>query len=145
MPTIWGFHHIENKHSLYRRKDCMRNYFLREQAKSTTDFEKKKMLPLRKEELKSYQDAIVCYICGKRFLKKFDNDKNYRKARDYCHITSKYRDAVHTIYNLRFIDPNEIPLAFHNHSNYDYYFIIEKLAKEFEGKFECPRENTGKY
>ena len=33
------------------------------------------MLPLRKEELKSHQDAKVCYICGKRFLKKFANDK----------------------------------------------------------------------
>ena len=35
------------------------------------------MLPL-KEELKSYQDANVCYICGKGFLKRFTNDKNYQ-------------------------------------------------------------------
>ena len=27
------------------------------------------MLPLTKEELKSYQDAKVCYICGKTLLK----------------------------------------------------------------------------
>ena len=27
------------------------------------------MLPLMKEELKSHQDAKVCYICGKRILK----------------------------------------------------------------------------
>ena len=31
-------------------------------------------------KLKSYQDAKVCYICGKRFIKKFANDKNYRKV-----------------------------------------------------------------
>ena len=27
------------------------------------------MLPLTREELKSHQDANVCYICGKRILK----------------------------------------------------------------------------
>ena len=37
------------------------------------------MLLLTKEELKSYQDAKVCYICGKRFLKKFTNDKTIEK------------------------------------------------------------------
>ena len=30
---------------------------------------KKKMLPLTKEQLKSHQDAKVCYNCGKRLLK----------------------------------------------------------------------------
>ena len=29
------------------------------------------MLPLTKDELKSYQDAKVCNICGKRILNKF--------------------------------------------------------------------------
>ena len=43
---------------------------LREHAKNIIDFEKKKMLPLRKEELKSHQDAKVCYVCGKIILKK---------------------------------------------------------------------------
>ena len=38
---------------------------LREHARNVIDFEKKKMLPLTKEELKSYQDAKVCYICEK--------------------------------------------------------------------------------
>ena len=59
------------------------------------------MLPLTKEELKSYQDAKGCYICGKRFQKKFANDKNYWKVRDHCHYTSKYRDASHSICNLK--------------------------------------------
>ena len=34
---------------------------------------------------------------------------------------------------------------FYNGSAYDYHFIIEKLAKEFEGQFECLGENTEKY
>ena len=38
--------------------------------------------------------------------------------------------------------PNEIPAVFHNESNYVYHFMITELANEFEGQFECLRENT---
>ena len=79
---------------------------LREHAKNTIYFEKKKMLLLTKEELKSHQDAKVCYICVKRFLKKFANDKNYRKVRDHSHFTDKHRGAAHSTCNLRFNVPN---------------------------------------
>ena len=43
---------------------------LREHAKNIIDFERKKMLPLTKEELKSHQHAKVYYICKKRIKKK---------------------------------------------------------------------------
>ena len=43
---------------------------VREHTKYIIDFEKKKLLMLTKEELKSHQDAKVCYICGKRIFKK---------------------------------------------------------------------------
>ena len=66
MSAIWAFDHIENKHTLYCGKDCMKKFCesLREHAKNIIDFEKKKMLPLR-----SHQDAKVCYLCGKLILK----------------------------------------------------------------------------
>ena len=50
MFTIWAFHHIENKHSLYCQKDCIKKFCesLREHSKHTTDFEKNKMLSLTK-------------------------------------------------------------------------------------------------
>ena len=41
--------------------------------------------------------------------------------------------------------PNEIPVVFYRSSNYDYHFIIKKLAHEFEGKFEWLEENKEKY
>ena len=60
MPTIWVFDHIEDKQT-FRGKHCMKRFFtsLKEHSKSIIDFdfEKKKMLPLTKEELKSHQDA----------------------------------------------------------------------------------------
>ena len=147
MTTIWGFDHIEDKHTLYRGKDCMKKFCtsLKEHAKNIIDSEKKKMLPRTKEELKSHQDAKVCYICGKRILKKFAKYKNYQKVGDHCHYTGKYRGAAQSICNLKFNVPNEIPVVFHNGSNYDYHFIIKELANEFEGQFKCLEENTEKY
>ena len=47
------------------------------------------MLPLTKEEPKSYKDAKICFICGKRFLKKFANDRSYQNVRHHCHFTGK--------------------------------------------------------
>ena len=52
---------------------------LKEHAKNIIDFEKRKMLPLTKEELKSHEEAKACYICGEEILKKFSQNKNYRK------------------------------------------------------------------
>ena len=45
---------MENKHTLYRGKDCMKKFceFLREDAKNIINFKKKPLLTLTKEELK---------------------------------------------------------------------------------------------
>ena len=102
------------------------------------------MLLLTKEELKLYQDAINCYICGKRILKNLAKSKSYRKVKDRCHYTSKHRDTSHSICNLKLNLLNESPVAFQNGSNYDYHFIIKELLNESVGQFECLRENTEK-
>ena len=63
MSLILGFGHIEDKHTLYRGKDCINKFFesLRVHAKSIIDFEKKKMLPLTKKESASHEEAKICY------------------------------------------------------------------------------------
>ena len=78
----------------------------------------------------------VCYICKKIFSTDDDN-KKYHKFRDHCHYTGKYREAAHGICNLRDKIPKEISVVFYKFSTYDYHFIIKKLAKRFEGQFEC--------
>ena len=67
-------------------------------------------------------------------------NKNYFKVKNHCHYTGMYRDAVHSICNLRYKTPKEIPEVFHNGSTYDYHFII----KEFKEHFECLGDNTEK-
>ena len=56
MSTIWAFHHIENRHSLFHRQGCMKKFSesFREHAKNIIQIEKKNMLALRKKELKSH-------------------------------------------------------------------------------------------
>ena len=106
------------------------------------------MIPLTDKENKSYKKQTLCYIC-KKGLNTVENDKNafklYHKFRDHCHYTEKYRGAAHTICNWRYKTPKNIPVVFHNTSTYDYHFIINELAKEFEGQFECLGENAEKY
>ena len=77
-------------------------------------------------------------------MKKLSKSINYRKAREHCHYTKKYKGAAYNTCNLKFNVPDEIPAVFHNGSNYDYHFIIKKLANKFEGQFECLEENKEK-
>ena len=151
--TSCSFDESKNKLNYYRGKDCMKKFCkdLKEHATRTINHEKKKIIPLTKEEKINYNDQKVCYICKKEF-DTIDTTKSsslerkkHHKVRDHCHYTGKYRGAAHNICNLRYKVPKEIPVVFHNGSTYDYHFIIKELVKEFEGNFDCLGENTEKY
>ena len=83
----------------------------------------------------------VCNICKKDLV--FIMTKSIIKH--HCHYKGKFRGAVHSICNLRCETTKEIPIVFLNGSTYDYHFIINKLAKEFDGQLECLGETTEKY
>ena len=142
--TSCSFDESKSKLNYYRGKDCMKKFCkdLKEHATRIINYEKKKIIPLTKEEKINYNDQKVCYICKKEF--DTIDKKNY-KVIDHCHYTGKYRGAADNICNLRYKVPKEIPVVFHNGSTYDYHFIIKELVKEFEGNFDCLGENTEKY
>ena len=73
------------------------------------------------------------------------NLKLYQKVRDHCHRTGKYRGPAHSICNLKYKIPQEIPFIIHSGSKYDYHFIVKELAEQLKGSFECLGENTEKY
>ena len=85
--------------------------------------------------------------------KKFSTDKNdenifklYHTVRDHWHYTAEFRGSAHSICNLRYKTPKKNSLSISYGSTYDYKFmIINHLAKEFDGQFECLGENTEKY
>ena len=69
------------------------------------------------------------------------------------HVYTEVLHLAHVIWNmlylkkncnLKYIAPKKIIVAFHNGSNYNYNFITNKLTKEFQGEFNCPRGNTEK-
>ena len=142
--TSCSFDGSKNKLNYYRGKDCMKTFCkdLKEHATRIINYEKKKIIPLTKEEKINYNDQKVCYICKKEF--DTIDKKNY-KVIDHCHYTGKYRGAAHNVCNLRYKVPKKIPVVFHNGSTYDYHFIIKELVKEFEDNFDCLGENTEKY
>ena len=122
MSTISSFRSIENKYDVYRGKDSMKKFCesLREPAVNIIDFKKKKMKLLKKEQQGSYENEKICYICKEKFENKYLKDKKYHKVRDHCHYTGEYRDAAHSICNLKYSVPKKILIVFHNGSNYDF-------------------------
>ena len=109
--------------------------------------EKKDMIPLSNEEKESYENQQICYICEEEFCTN-KNKKEFKKKQkvgDHDHYTGKYSGAAHSIFNLRYKVPKEIPVIFHNGSTYDYHFISKQLTKEFKGNFDCLGENTERY
>ena len=81
MSTIWAFDSTKNKHSLCRGEDCNKKFCisLREHAADVINFEKKKVLPLIRKELKSHQDATLCCVCRKKLTQKRGKDKIIEK------------------------------------------------------------------
>ena len=148
--TNRSFDETKNKRDCYRGKDCMKKFCkdLRHHASKIINCEGKEMILLSDKETKFYEKQKVYHICKEGFSTD-KNDKNafklYHKVRDHCNYTGKFREAAHSICNLRYKRPKEIPVVFQNDSKYDDHFIIKQLAKEFDGQFECFGENTEKF
>ena len=70
MSMIWTFDGIENKHDVYKGKDCMKKFYesLREHTIKIIKFEKKRMILLINKEYESYLNKIMNHIlinsCG---------------------------------------------------------------------------------
>ena len=110
-----------------------------------TEFKKKKMKLLLKEQQEWHENANIYYICQEKFENKYLKDKKYRKVRDHYHYTKKYRDAPHSICNLKYSVPKQISLVSHKESNYNYHFIIKELAEEFKNTLLVQEKTLKKY
>ena len=100
MSKISSFRSNENKHDVYRGKDCIKKFceFLREHSMEIINFKKKKIKLLTKEQQESYENAKICYICHEKFEK-------YRKVRNHFHYTGEYRGAARSLCNLKYSVP----------------------------------------
>ena len=105
--TNFSFDKTKNTLDYYGGIDCIVVLCkkLKDHALKIINHEKKEKIPLSEEESKSYEEQDACHIWKEKFyLDENDNDKNknekYRKVKDHCHYTRKFRGAAHNYCNL---------------------------------------------
>ena len=101
--------------------------------------EKAPMKKLGLEEISSYNNFDTCHICRCKIY------KHEKKVRDHCHVSGKYRGAAHFDCNVRYRQPNKIPICFHNFRNYDSQILISNLKKIHHQKVVIIPHNTEKF
>ena len=136
-------HNNTNKQTYYRGDNAVSKFCkeIRAIAYKKISFSKSKMVEYTLIEQKQHENATYCHICEKVF----GDNKKHRKVRDHDHYTGKYRGAAYSICNLRYSTQKDIPVLFHNGSNYDFNLIITELAEEFKSELRCIPVNTNKY
>ena len=69
MFTRCSFNEKENKLNYHRGKDCIEKLCkkLKARAMKIINYEKKEMIPLTKEENKSYKEQETCHIYQEKF------------------------------------------------------------------------------
>ena len=71
--------------------------YLREHTMKITNFKKKKMNLLRKEQQESHENAKICYICKEKFENKYSKDKKIVKL-EIIVIMSGNIEVLHIVY-----------------------------------------------
>ena len=146
-----SFDSKEDKYSFYRGNDCIKKFCseLKGLGTKVVNYDQKEMTPLTDDENRYYEEQKKCYICRTAFCDNKNQRKRFKlckKVRDHCNFTIKFRGTAHSLCNLHYKIPKEIPVKIHNGSKYDYHLIIKELAEEFRDEdFECLGENTKKY
>ena len=90
------------------------------------------------EEEEQFQSSNTCWICEKLI----DNDDE--KVRDHCHVTGKFRGAVHWSCNINVQLTKKVPAIFHNLRGYDSHLIFDEL-KNFDVKIDVIPNRLEKY
>ena len=112
---------IDNTHHefLYRGDDavdvfCNKINEIRDDIKER--MQENKEIIMTDEDKKDFENATHCFICGDKFKNSYKNEKEadkYKKVRDHCHFTGKYRGCAHSICNLNYCNKHfKIPVFF---------------------------------
>ena len=80
-----------------------------------------KSLIMSAVEEERFQLSNSCWICDKLF----EDDK----AKDYCHITGKYRGAAHWSCNINLKLSKKISVIFYDLKGFDSHLIIKEIGK----------------
>ena len=122
---------VDNKFSmhfkLYLGEDAVYNFIssMIKESKYSSDVMKKhfnKELVMTKKDNEDFENSTKCSIYENNCIVDI-------KARDYCHITGKYRGSAHRDCNINVKLSHKIPVVFHNLKNYDLHLIMQQPGK----------------
>ena len=74
-----------------------------------------------------------------------DNADNWKKVRDHCHFTGKFRGAAHSWCNLQTKSKFKIPVVLHNFRGYDSHLIMRSGHFGNYKRIGCIANNLEKY
>ena len=111
--------------------------WLEEDVKAIANIKPKQMI-FTEEDIKQFNKASDCWICGEEL----GNDRVW----DHCHFTGRYRGPAHNSCNLKYRKPKNISVFFHNLSGYDSHLFIKKLGTpDKKENIKCIPNNEEKY
>ena len=92
-----------------------------------------KDIEMTDEDKKDFETATHWFLCGDKLKNSYKNEKEaekYKKVRDHCHFTGKYRGCAHSIWNLNYCNKRlKILCFYHNMKNYDGHLIIQNAEQ----------------
>ena len=104
LSLVSSFTSKENKHSVYRGRDCIEKCCkdLKEPATKIINYEEKDIIPLTDNENRFYEEEKECHICQEFCYNKYEKKKFkiYQNVRDHSHYTGRFRGAAYSICNL---------------------------------------------
>ena len=115
----------ENAH-IY--SNCMK-IFSKKILKIRKDIKRKQQhheIVLTEDEKILHQNAEECYFCRRSFNtnQKSIHDHNFKKVKDHCYYTGKYRGAAHYLCSSKYDEQRTVSIILHNGSNYDFHLIM---------------------
>ena len=94
---------------------------------------------MSKEDKRRHECAMECFMCGRNFA----GNPHLDKVRDHCHLSGKFRFTLCSNCNLtRAKRLPELHIFFHELSNYDSHFLIQKLYKYNTDKISIIPRNS---
>ena len=87
MSAIYSFKNIENKHNVYRTKDCNKKFceFLREYAMKIINYKKTENEAINKREARITGKCKNHLCLVSKFENQYIKDQKYHKVKDHCH------------------------------------------------------------
>ena len=67
-----------------------------------------------------YDNSTLSHICNEEL--------GENRVRGHCHLSGKFRDAIHEVCNLKYKVPKFFPVVFHNLSGYDSHLFITLMG-----------------